>query len=97
MKKSSSVLWKLYGFVFGVVFGLFFGVFVVGTAINVLLHLLFHYGDSGPMWVNVLLTLGTLASVVVCTRISMSWVRTRLTKDTSPVLPSGDSAGAKNG
>ena len=87
MKRHSELSLKLYGLVFGVVVGLFFGLFIVGTAIRIFLDILFHYGDSGPFWVNIAIVVGTLISVVVCTRISMSWVRTRIARDKA----SGDS------
>ena len=81
MKRHSELALKLYGLVFGVVVGLFFGLFIVGTAIRIILDILFHYGDSGPFWVNIAIVVGTLISVVVCTRISMSWVRIRIARD----------------
>ena len=92
MKKYSEFALRMYGYIFGVVVGLFFGLFVVGTAIRIILDILFHYGDSGPFWVNIAIVLGTLASVVVCTRISMSWVRIRIARNkaSGDAMPSED-------
>jgi hypothetical protein len=98
MKRHSELALKLYGYIFGIVVGLFLGLFVVGTAIRIILDILFHYGDSGPFWVNIVIVLGTLLSVVVCTRISMSWVRIRIARDkaSGDSTPSDDLAGIED-
>jgi hypothetical protein len=99
MRKISSVLLKLYGVVVGALFGLFLGLIVIGTIGRVALDAVFHYGDSGPSWITVAIVSCTLISVIVCIRVSMSWVRIRLAKDTSPGRPmrNDDSANVKNG
>lgn len=98
MKKYSEFALRMYGYILGIVVGLFLGLFIVGTAIRIILDILFHYGDSGPFWVNITIVVSSLLSVVVCTLISMSWVRTRIAKDKAlgDSIPSEDLGGIED-
>lgn len=72
--KIKNRLLMIYAVVFGLVIGLFVGFFLVGTAIIVLLDILFHYGDSGPDWINWLIIMMTICITFFTTRKSLSWM-----------------------
>ena len=64
-RKIKKEIWFV---LFGVALGLFLGLFIFGTLIRVTLDLLFGWGDSGPMWVNVLILSITIITVYFTTK-----------------------------
>lgn len=63
--KLKAYLFKVISICIGVVLGLFFGAIVFGTVIRIILDSLFHWGDSGPEWVNWLIAIVTVIFVFI--------------------------------
>ena len=60
---------KLGSICFALAIGIFFGLFILGTLLRVVFHVAFRWSDSGPIWVNMIILILTLASVYASLRI----------------------------
>jgi hypothetical protein len=65
---------KIYAVTLGIIAGLFIGFLLAGTALRILLDILFSYGDSGPAWVNWLIIAMTICITFLTTRKSLRWM-----------------------
>lgn len=74
IQKTGDQLLKVYAIVLGVIAGLFIGFLLVGTALRILLDILFSYGDSGPSWVSWLIIMLTICITFFTTRKSLFWM-----------------------
>ena len=63
--KLRELLLRMLSIIFGVCFGLFIGIIIFGTLIRIVLNLIFHWGDSGPVWINWLITALTVVFVFI--------------------------------
>jgi hypothetical protein len=63
--KLSAFLLRMLSILFGVCFGLFAGLIIFSTLLRVALNSLFHWGDSGPVWINWLILVVTGLSVFI--------------------------------
>lgn len=76
-----SFLFRFLTIMWGVLFGLFAGLIVISTVLRVALDYAFHWGDSGPEWVNWLILLLTLLSVFVSCFVFLRWTNSHLRQD----------------
>ena len=76
-----NILLRLYAVIIGVSLGTILGVIVFGTAIRIILDLLFKWGDSGPVWVNWLIFTVTILSVFASTYIAVERVNSFIDKN----------------
>ena len=77
--KLSAFLLRMLSILFGVCLGLFTGLIIFGTVLRVTLNSLFHWGDSGPAWINwmILAVTGLLVfiSAYIFNRLTNSFLR----------------------
>jgi len=68
--RIKAFLFRLYTILFGILVGLFIGL-IAGTILRIILSSIFHWGDSGPVWVTFLMAIVTILSIIVSTSISI--------------------------
>jgi hypothetical protein len=71
---------RLFAILFGIFVGLFIGLIILGTIVRIILDFMFHWGDSGPTWVNWLIGILTLFSIIISSSISIRWTNYYLRK-----------------
>jgi hypothetical protein len=71
MKK---IILRLYAIFIGATLGIFIGVIVFGTALRIMLDVFFHWGDSGPNWVNWIIAIFSLFSTAISIYLAVNWI-----------------------
>jgi hypothetical protein len=69
---------KLVAVIWGVVFGLLVGLLLIGTILRVIFDFIYHWGNSGPEWVNWLIFLITAITILGSCYVFLSWTNSYL-------------------
>jgi len=78
--QTKILLLKLATIIWGIVLGLFIGLLIVGTILRIILNLIFHWGDTGPVWVVWLIAIITIISIILSCNFFLNWTNSYLRK-----------------
>ena len=70
---KKAILWS-GGIIFGIALGIFAGL-IITTGIRITLSGIFDWGDSGPSWLNWILTLIAVTTMIITTKWFINSVR----------------------